>query len=101
MKIIVTLHKQIRATELLEKLLECLSHRGETNWIRGISAALGEIALLTDEGFANARSLYRTMMEGGRGFAEYCVWDEDESQRQKANKEIDGIRTELWEIFES
>lgn len=96
----INLHKQARAQELLSNLHECLSRTGETNWIRGVSAALREIDTLTDEGFANARSIYHTMMEGGRGFAEYFVWEEDVSRRIKANKEIDGIRTELWEIFE-
>lgn len=96
-----------RASEVRQLLIELhalLDSAGESNWRRGVDAAIGE---LTDEngglntrGFDNARSIFNTMTAGGRGFAEYYVWKDDEDQRIAANKRLDELRTKIWAVFE-
>lgn len=67
--------------------------QGDRNWIRGIENALAE----WDAGnHDQARSIYRSMVAGGRGFAEYNIWTDDYDQRIAANYELDAIREELW-----
>lgn len=88
------------AKALLEKLHVLLVEHGETNWVRGVSAAQSELASGSDDGFENARSIYRTMVGNGRGLSEYFFWDEDEKRRIAVNKELDEVRNDLWEIFD-
>lgn len=93
--------------EILSLLLELhslLKERSEANWIRGIQAAINEIACgdgrSNESGFQNARSIYKTMNEGGRGFAEYFIWQDNEVARIVANRDLDNIRARLWVAFE-
>lgn len=90
-----------RAEALFAKLHRILSEQGETNWIRGVSAAQSELSSHSEAGFENTKSIYRTMVEGGRGFSEYFFWNDDEEARIASNKSIDEIRDELWAIFGS
>ena len=93
-----------KARLLLLELNSILKERGEVNWIRGIKAAIDELTsedgTLNETGFENAKSIYKTMNEGGRGFAEYFVWLEDENKRIAANQKLDNLRIKLWEIFD-
>ncbi|WP_394663885.1 hypothetical protein [uncultured Sphingomonas sp.] len=78
---------------LFERARNILVAQGDGNWIRGIENALAE----WDAGnHDQARSIYRSMVAGGRGFAEYNIWIDDYDQRIAANYELDAIREELW-----
>lgn len=94
------IEKTARAEVLLTKLHGILAEQGETNWIRGVSAALSELSSHSEIGFENAKSIYRTMVEGGRGFSEYFFWNDEDDVRMDSNKCIDEIRSELWSIFD-
>jgi len=89
----------------LNELLALLEGEKEGNWSRGIRAACHELvsseACIAEAGFENARSIFNTMMAGGRGFAEYYVWVEDEGERMRRNKALDELRRKIWEIFNS
>lgn len=74
-------------------MYEILAAQGDRNWIRGIESALAKWeAGNLDE----ACSIYRSMVAGGRGFAEYNIWIDDYDQRIAANQGLDAIRDELW-----
>ena len=90
-----------RAEALLSKLHDILAEQGEKNWIRGISAAQSELSSHSEAGFENAKSIYRTMVESGRGFLEYFFWSDDEEVRIASNRLIDETREELWSIFDN
>lgn len=78
---------------LLEKARKILAAQGDRNWIRGIENALAE----WDAGnYDQARSIYRSMVVGRRGFAEHNIWIDDYDQRIVANQKLDAIRDELW-----
>lgn len=95
-------HEQIaKAEALLSNLYAILAEQSERNWIRGVSAALTELSSHSAEGFENAKSIYRGMVAGGRGFSEYFFWEDDEEARLASNKSIDQIRSQLWSIFGS
>lgn len=81
----------------LTELHELLKSQGEHNWIRGINGALEFISLGDIE---SARSIYRSMTHGGRGFSEYNVWDDDDQVRLDENRRLDELRRELSSIFE-
>ena len=91
--------------EGLERLERLLNAQNEQNWVRGIRAALAELrkqdGSVNTAGFANARSIYRTMTTGGRGFSEYFIWNTDEEARLSANSELDHLRERLWSLFSS
>ena len=91
------------ARHLLLELSAILRAHGEVNWIRGVNAAIEELTCtngaLNEEGFGNAKSIYKTMNEGGRGFAEYYVWLSDEDDRIAANHNLDDLRVRLWSVF--
>jgi len=91
--------------KLLAELLGILDSQEEVNWIRGVKAALRE---LNDgnggngvDGFENAKSIYNIMTSGGRGFAEYFIWDSDERKRIGLNRRLDEIRDKLWDEFKN
>ncbi|WP_025318728.1 hypothetical protein [Granulibacter bethesdensis] len=88
---------------LLEELESILNAKNERNWLRGIQAAIAELqkkeGRADSEGFENARSIYLTMIAGGRGFSEYFIWDNDEDGRFAANAKLDQIRERLWVLF--
>lgn len=101
-----TNHKQIEEVRtLLRELLALLDREKEENWSRGIRAASQQLVswgdCVTETDFEKARSIYNTMMAGGRGFAEYYIWLEDQEERVRRNKALDALRRKLWEIFNS
>lgn len=92
-----------RAQELFAELLGILESQKEMNWIRGVKAAIRE---LNDgeggdsvDGFENAKSIYNMMASGGRGFAEYSIWNADEHERINLSRRLDEIRGKLWSEF--
>jgi hypothetical protein len=95
--------EEVRA--LLNELLALLREQNEMNWSRGIRAAtqelLGPGGVTNEDGLDNARSIYNTMVAGGRGFSEYSVWSENEDERIDANKRIDDLRCRIWNTFNS
>lgn len=101
-----TNHKQVEEVRiLLNELLALLDREKEENWSRGIRAACQELvgleSCIAEADFENARSIYNTMMAGGRGFAEYYIWMEDEEERIRRNKALEALRRKIWEIFNS
>ena len=102
-----TMNATEQAKEIRHLLLELdsfLKKHHELNWIRGVEAAIDELTgdddSLNETGIKNARSIYKTMNDGGRGFAEYFVWMDDEDDRIAANKNLDRLRTSLWNAFD-
>ncbi|MBX3667239.1 MAG: hypothetical protein KF778_02465 [Rhodocyclaceae bacterium] len=92
------------ACRLLCELRSILQQHKERNWIRGIEAAIGELegesGIANQSKFDAARSIYKTMNQGGRGFAEYFIWHVNEDERIAANQKLDSLRSELWKVFE-
>lgn len=92
------------ARRLLIALRALLESASENNWRRGIDAAIGELThadgSLNILGYDNARSIFKTMTSGGRGFAEYYVWKDSEDQRIAVNRELDDLRLKIWEVFD-
>ena len=91
-------HEQIdRARELFRELLDILTAEGESNWRKGVQGALsaldGPVELADSSGFEAARSIYRTMTQGGRGLSEFYARSFSENAR------LDEIRRQLWDIF--
>lgn len=83
----------------MSDLRDFLVQHGERNWLPGLEAAIGELDR-GDEGFGDARSIYKTMTVGGRGLSEVYVWHEDELERLRENKIIDQMREQLWKVFD-
>ncbi len=84
--------------KLLSLLQTLLRKQGETNWIRGIMAAIE--ALDAPNGTEQARSIYMSMNQGVGSFSDYNIWFEDFDARLKENEELDGLRERLWQEFD-
>lgn len=90
----------LKAKELLRMLYNFLVLHNEGNFIRGVHSALGELETdPTPEGYEKARSLYRTMVMGGRGLSEYIIWVDNKDERIALNNELENLREKLWELF--
>jgi len=85
----------------LQKIIE---QQDDNEWLKGIKATINSLTnrdgSVSFAGFQDAKSIYKTMTEGGRGFSEYNIWSEDESERLCINKELDHIRSKLWVLFD-
>ena len=84
------------AMHLLERAIAILQQNGEKNWQPGLKEAW---LFLEDNNFNDAKYTYGFITAGGRGFAEYCIWDEDYSERVKKNQELEEIRQKLAIFF--
>lgn len=84
------------AMHLLERAIAILQQNGQENWQPGLKIVW---QFLETNDFNRARNSYRSMTAGGRGFAEYCIWDEDYSERVKKNQELEEIRQKLAIFF--
>ena len=91
------------AYNMLIEIRSLLEKENENNWRRGIDAAISEMTnqdgTLNKIGFENARSIYKTMTAGGRGFSEYYIWKNNENDRIAENKRLDNLRAKAWEIL--
>lgn len=91
------------ALRLLTELRSLLEKEGDVNWRRGIEAAIHQLSnedgTLNAAGLENARSIFKTMTAGGRGFAEYYIWKNDEDARIAANKRLDDLRAKTWAML--
>jgi|GEM_PF-2328103 len=96
--------RSAEARRLLIQLCALLDKEGETNWRRGIEAAIGELSNANGDvdpgGFDGARSIYKTMTAGGRGFSEYYIQRSSEKARLEANEILDNLRSGLWAAFD-
>lgn len=94
--------KIITARRQLHDLRKILESEHEDNWIRGVDAALMSLNKTNPSvAFAEARSIYTTMI-GGRGpFSEYYIVRTSEAEQSAANKELDALRDSLWDLFEN
>jgi hypothetical protein len=91
----------INARLLLEELKTILQAEGEMNWINGILAA---IHCLEDpdveRGYAEAKSIYKTMIGGHGAFSDYYIKREEFEIQRQANARLDDIRNKLWQLFQ-
>ena len=70
------------AMHLIERAIDILQKNGQKNWQPGLKETW---LFLEDNNFNDAKDTYRSMTVGGIGFSEYCIWDEDYSERVKKN----------------
>src|SRR4051794_22432767 len=74
-----------QARVLLAELSALLRTEGENHFIRGINAALRSLDD-PEGGFAEARSVYRTMTVGRGPFSDYYIHRTDWADRVRANE---------------
>ena len=93
------------ALEALRRVNEIMEREGESNWIRGIRAAIaaGESAgrqnASKEASLAEMASIFRSMCRGPGGFSDYHIWREDFVERQEANKEFCALADRLWTLL--
>lgn len=89
---------------LYTELIEIMEKDQENNWIRGINACLSILKAKDNRSakikLSEVKSIYHTMHAGYGSFSEYFIWREDFDERVKANKRLDEIRDEIWNILE-
>lgn len=83
---------------LLIALRALLREQGETNWIRGVTAAIQELE--DPDGWERARSIYSTMNQGNGSFSDYHVWKDNSDERIRTNAQLDELRQRLWSAFD-
>ena len=85
---------------VLSELVKVLNEEGETNWSRGINAALSHVKTGTEDDYLMARSIYKTMCMGGAGFMEYYIKRDSFEEQRIANTKLESMRDRLWDMFD-
>jgi hypothetical protein len=89
---------------LFSELSEILENDNEKHWTRRIKECLRILQskeVLNDKTkLTEVKSIYHSIHIGYSGFSEYFLWREDFDERVKANKMLDEIRDEIWNILE-
>lgn len=92
--------KNFRKVEyVLSELEKILEKEKETNWSRGIKAALSHIKAGTEDDYLLAKSIYKTMCVGGAGFMEYYIKRDSFEEQRIANTKLESMRDRLWDLF--
>lgn len=84
---------------VLRELDNILDNENESNWSKGIKSALLYVKSGTEEDYFLARSVYKTMCNGGAGFMEYYIKRDDFREQETANAKLDSARDKLWDLF--
>lgn len=91
--------------DLLCQLEALLKAEGESNWIRGVRAAIiagksrKDGSVTEEDAFQEMASTYRSLYGGAGSFSDYFIWREDLEERQEANKKFDKITNQLWSLL--
>ena len=86
---------------LFEELTMILQNEGEENWCNGVVAALKCLDSPDIEaGYDEAKSIYRTMISGSGTSSDYYIQREDPLRQAEANRRLDIVRDELWQLFQ-
>jgi hypothetical protein len=94
-----------RALDMFRRIERIMADEGENNWINGIRRAIAtlECADNTDiarrDALKSVAQMYRIMMGAKDGFGDYLIWRDDLQTRVGANRELDALRTELWNVL--
>ena len=89
------------ARRLLQELKAILQREGETNCIRGVIAAIESLDdSNAEQGFAEARSIYKTVAQGKAPLSDYYIKRVNPTEQAEANKRLDELRDDLWRLFE-
>ena len=92
--------RNYREIELvLSELEKVLDEEGETNWSRGIKAALSHVKTGTEDDYLLASSIFKTMCMGGAGFMEYYIKRDSFEEQRIANTKLESMRDRLWDMF--
>lgn len=103
-KKLMSLQAELR--DLFGQLNELLKREGENNWIRGVSAVLDIVGVSygteteLHDALIRAKSIYNTMNAGYGSFSDYGIWRENYEERVEANKILDKIKSDIWQIIE-
>lgn len=94
-----------RAVGALARMEKIMDSEGEKNFIQGIRAAIaiGRSHVNSpgreEEILEEMRSLYRTMVRARGGIEEFFIWREALEERVEVNKDLDLLKTELWQML--
>ena len=87
-----------------EELIEILEAEEETNWVRGLRAAVSELRETpepTRNSWDRAISILNTMYGAKGGISDVFIWRDNPQERREANVDLSRIRKEIWEIVSS
>src|SRR2546425_1169630 len=94
-----------RGLQLLRQIVGILEAEGEVNWIGSMRQLIADMERTPNEDTARqdtwkvVKGTYRTILGTRDGFADYIIWRDDFKARADANRELDALRTELWDIL--
>lgn len=92
-----------RALNYLTELRSIYHDEGGGRVADGITAAISYLTdqrLTEEERWSKARSIYKTMAGSKSGFADFYVERPTIEQILVANRRLDYLRDELWQLFE-
>src|SRR4051794_31013057 len=97
----ISLNKIEDARRLLKELKTILEYEGDSNSVQGVIAAHEALGSANfQQGFAEARAIYRTAAQAKAPLSEYYIKRSDATEQRDANQRLDDIRDELWRLFE-
>lgn len=93
---------------LFNELKQIMINEKENNWIRGINLIIKTLTPPDYGGKGNADEAvryveytYRNMASGNGSFSDFFIWRDDFEEREKANKKLDRIKKDIWDLIET
>lgn len=94
--------------QLFNELKKIMIRENENNWIRGINLIIEALTPpdyggkgSSDEAVRYVETTYRNMISGNGSFSDFFIWHDDFDDREKANKELDRVRADIWTLIDT
>lgn len=94
--------------QLFNELKKIMIRENENNWIRGVNLIIEALTPpdyggkgSADEAIKYVEATYRNMVSGNGSFSDFFIWRDDFDEREKANKRLDSVRADIWNLIDS
>jgi len=93
---------------LFNELKQIMINENEDNWIRGVNLIIESLTPpdyggkgSVDEAVRYVETTYRNMVSGNGSFSDFFIWRDDFDEREKVNRKLDSVRSDIWNLIDS
>jgi len=94
--------------KLFKELKKIMINENEVNWVRGVDLIIEALTPphyggkgSVDKAVEYVEATYRNMVSGNGSFSDFLIWRDDFDEREKANKKLDSVRADIWNLIDS
>lgn len=93
--------------KLFKELKQIMINENEINWVHGVDLIIEALTPphhggkgSVDEAVKYVEANYRNMVSGNGSFSDFFIWRDDFYEREKANKKLDSVRADIWNLID-